>query len=134
MWAGSLEGEDAEEGTPSMRWLYGMVIGVGGCGAEVALLEDTIGGPKGSGCVFAFCGLLTALSHSPRFMSCRCLKFSIQPELPLKRSGEMPNDFDASKARLRMSWSVMLVPWSAHAWRDLIISSSTSGNMGLTRW
>lgn len=74
-------------------------------------------------------GWVLALSHSPRRMSCRCLKFSIQPELPLNFSGGMPNDPAISSARRRMSWSVMLTSRSVHSWRDLTISNSTSGNL-----
>ena len=78
--------------------------------------------------------ILLARSHSPRRMSCRCLKFSTQPELPLNLSVVMSKDLAIASARSRISWSVIPTPLSDHSWRELSIASSTSGNFeGLGR-
>lgn len=61
-------------------------------------------------------------------MSCRCLKFSTQPELPLNLSDGIWKDLAIERARSRISWSVMTSPRSDHSWREFSIAPSISGN------
>lgn len=61
-------------------------------------------------------------------MSCRFLKFSTQPELPLNLSDGIWKDLAIERARSRISWSVMTSPRSDHSWREFSIVSSISGN------